>query len=82
LNQFLARIGQLDVTSVPLEQSYTQLVFERTNGAADRRLGHMQAFGSSAKVELFGNGKEGSDVFRIHAEIIAENAIKSALIGI
>ena len=58
--------GQLDLALVAQQQLRADLLLERADLLAQRRLGHVQALGRAAEVQLLGDGDEVAQVAELH----------------
>ncbi|MNN04923.1 hypothetical protein D3C81_1176640 [compost metagenome] len=74
LGQHLTRLGQEQPAGLAqrhsavgaLEQAHAQLLLQRLDLLAQRRLGNAQLQGGAAEVQLFGNGDEIAQVAEFH----------------
>ena len=58
--------GQRDAALGADEQGLADLVLQRADGLAQRRLGHVQAFGGAAEMQLLGHGDELAKMAQVH----------------
>ena len=64
------RIRQAHHSSRPFQKLYPQLIFQRLDLVAQRRLGDVQPLGSPAEVQFLGHGDKVSKMPQFHPFII------------
>jgi hypothetical protein len=64
--QRLTGISEIHASPSPLEEWRTEFVFERMYLLADGRLGHMQGFGGTRKIEPLGNSDKVNQMTKFH----------------
>ena len=62
----LARAGQHHLVAGPVEERGAQFVLEGGDGAADRRLGHVQAGGGPGEPALLGDAHHVPKLMQLH----------------
>ena len=62
-----AGFGQRHGTAGAVEQAHLQLLLQRADLLAERRLGHAEAFRGAAEVQFLGHGDEVAEVTQFHA---------------
>ena len=67
LQEEAPRLREPDAPPVPFEQRRAQLVLDRLDLLAERRLAHVQAARGPAEVELLGDGDEVAQLADVHA---------------
>ncbi|MNY29844.1 hypothetical protein D3C86_1639110 [compost metagenome] len=65
----LARQGQPRLAVVALEQQHAEGMFQQLDLPAQGRLGHVQAGGGAAEMQLFGHGHEAAQLMQLHDSI-------------
>ncbi len=65
-----ALLGQLHAMAITLEQLRAHILFQCPYLRAQGRLDDVQALGRAAKVQFFGDGDKGAQVFEFHGPLL------------
>jgi hypothetical protein len=57
------------MTAGPFQQLHAQFLFQLLDGAAEGRLGEMEALGGSPEVEFFGDSDKAADLSQFHEKL-------------
>jgi hypothetical protein len=69
--QIFALRRELDTAADPVKQAHTQIDLHRANLSRESRLTDVQSISGAGEAARIGNGHEGTEVFEVHARLIA-----------